>query len=329
MKDIGHLSVTKSSRGFTIVELLIVIVVIGILAAITIVSFNGVTKRATQAQIAADLSNSVTKLKLDMVDLGNSYPLTVASANGGQGLPASSGTTYQYTVDNSVNPPTFCLTATNGSTSYFTTQNGGAPTAGACPGHAVGGPPIITNYMPNPGGEVNTTDWTIPNGSAVSHDTTVFHSGSASIKVTMPANTSGTVGTGYIMGSSAVPSILEPNTTYSFSAWVYIPSTTTVGIESTVQGTGYSQKDNGASASTNTKNTWVLLTNSFTTKASGNINLYYLNNATTTAGQVFYIDDAMLTKGTNVYNYADGSHTAQGWSWTGTANDSSSSGPVL
>jgi len=42
--------VTKNKiKGFTIVELLIVIVVIGILAAITLVSFNGVTQRATKA----------------------------------------------------------------------------------------------------------------------------------------------------------------------------------------------------------------------------------------------------------------------------------------
>lgn len=36
----------KGVRGFTIVELVIVVVVIGILAAITIVSYNGVQKRA-------------------------------------------------------------------------------------------------------------------------------------------------------------------------------------------------------------------------------------------------------------------------------------------
>lgn len=41
------------SRGFTIVELLIVIVVIGILAAITVVAYNGIQKRAQTAQYAA------------------------------------------------------------------------------------------------------------------------------------------------------------------------------------------------------------------------------------------------------------------------------------
>ncbi len=36
----------KDQAGFTIVELLIVIVIIGILAAITIVAFNGIQNRA-------------------------------------------------------------------------------------------------------------------------------------------------------------------------------------------------------------------------------------------------------------------------------------------
>lgn len=46
----------KRQFGFTIVELLIVIVVIGILAAITIVSFNGVQTKARQAKINTDIS---------------------------------------------------------------------------------------------------------------------------------------------------------------------------------------------------------------------------------------------------------------------------------
>lgn len=46
----------KQQAGFTIVELLIVIVVIGILAAITVVAYNGVQNRAKAAKISADLS---------------------------------------------------------------------------------------------------------------------------------------------------------------------------------------------------------------------------------------------------------------------------------
>ncbi len=42
------------SRGFTIVELLIVIVVIGILAAITIVAFNGVQQRAKDSRMQSE-----------------------------------------------------------------------------------------------------------------------------------------------------------------------------------------------------------------------------------------------------------------------------------
>lgn len=51
------------SKGFTIVELLIVIVVIGILAAITIVAYNGVQTRARQAKIQQDqqaISTAIT-----------------------------------------------------------------------------------------------------------------------------------------------------------------------------------------------------------------------------------------------------------------------------
>ena len=48
------------SRGFTIVELLIVIVVIAILAAITIVAYNGIQNRA-KASAAQELANQVVK----------------------------------------------------------------------------------------------------------------------------------------------------------------------------------------------------------------------------------------------------------------------------
>lgn len=53
-----------NKKGFTIVELLIVIVVIGILAAITIVAYNGIQLRARDADRVSDISQIQKKLEI-------------------------------------------------------------------------------------------------------------------------------------------------------------------------------------------------------------------------------------------------------------------------
>lgn len=66
----------KSIKGFTIVELLIVIVVIGILATVTLVAFNGISQKATVSSIQSDLENNSKLLKNYYTEYG-SYPIDV------------------------------------------------------------------------------------------------------------------------------------------------------------------------------------------------------------------------------------------------------------
>jgi len=57
---IKSISKIRKERGFTIVELLVVIVVIGILAAITIVSYTGITAKANKAAAIQNSSSVMT-----------------------------------------------------------------------------------------------------------------------------------------------------------------------------------------------------------------------------------------------------------------------------
>jgi len=129
----SYYSLTSSTslKGFTIVELLVVIVIIGILAAITIVSYTGVTSRAVAASLQSDLANASQQLKMFQVE-NSAYPTANNCPTPGAGeicLKASDSTTYNYTVDNSVNPQTFCLVATKNSQTY-TVMHYGTPTEG-------------------------------------------------------------------------------------------------------------------------------------------------------------------------------------------------------
>lgn len=63
----------KNSKGFTIVELLIVIVVIGILAAITIVSYTGIQSKARTAASVSTVDQVRIKTAIWNASLG-AYP---------------------------------------------------------------------------------------------------------------------------------------------------------------------------------------------------------------------------------------------------------------
>ena len=73
------ISKLKNNRGFTIVELLIVIVVIGILAALVIVTYNGIQQKARDTERKTDIKALQGHLEAYWADNAK-YP-TLAEAN--------------------------------------------------------------------------------------------------------------------------------------------------------------------------------------------------------------------------------------------------------
>lgn len=68
----------KNKQGFTIVELLVVVVVIAILATITIVAYNGVVGRAKSLAISNSLQNTATQMEIATINDGPQTTLPAA-----------------------------------------------------------------------------------------------------------------------------------------------------------------------------------------------------------------------------------------------------------
>lgn len=111
----------KGFLGFTIVELLVVIVIIGILAAITIVSYVGIAKKATEAGLISDLSGAKEQLELFNIENGK-YPDTIrcdiADNNVNKCIKSNVITPSDYIPNISSSPTSYRLTAKTGNISF-------------------------------------------------------------------------------------------------------------------------------------------------------------------------------------------------------------------
>jgi type II secretion system protein G len=95
---------SQKITGFTIIELLIVIAVIGVLAAITIITLTGIVSKAQETSVKNDMRNISKQLELYKVD-GNRYPTATDLQN--QGIKVNkmtygvnpTGATIFYCVD--------------------------------------------------------------------------------------------------------------------------------------------------------------------------------------------------------------------------------------
>ena len=117
----------ERAAGFTIVELLIVVVVIAILAAITIVSYNGIQQRATASSLQSEVSQALKKVEsLKTLSGTDTYPTSQANA----GLSTSGSGVLSYFNEPISN--TYCIESKKGTVSYSANSITKAVTAGEC-----------------------------------------------------------------------------------------------------------------------------------------------------------------------------------------------------
>lgn len=120
----------KANAGFTIVELLVVIVIIGILAAISIVSYTGISTKANVTALTSDLASAKKQFALYYTEHGV-YPTNLDNNNCPTGstspspdtnycLKPSSGNKFSILDTNGI---TYTLTATRGSLDYKVTES--------------------------------------------------------------------------------------------------------------------------------------------------------------------------------------------------------------
>jgi prepilin-type N-terminal cleavage/methylation domain-containing protein len=135
----------SKQRGFTIVELLIVIVVIGILAAITIVAYNGIQGRAKVAAMQSNLQQAAKKLETYKVANNDFYPPDLATA----GITAPDGTTYNYQP--SADYRSYLMSGTASGMTYRVSNLAQNPVEGSISGVLSSGSTCPTGFIVVPG----------------------------------------------------------------------------------------------------------------------------------------------------------------------------------
>jgi len=197
-------------RGFTIVELLIVIVVIAILAAITIVAYNGIQQRAKAAAAQSEVSQILKKIEaVKTLNGTDQYPTDAASL----GLTGDSAAYYNDPINN-----TYCAQSKKSGVAYSITNLDTTPTLGDCTERGLLGWWQFNN-SPNDNGP-NGLNGAITGNvvSATGQDNQADHSYEFSSGATSYVN---------VAGSSSI------NDAQTFSVWVQ-PANWTTPIATTI-----------------------------------------------------------------------------------------------
>ncbi|MAU34120.1 hypothetical protein CL689_01425 [Candidatus Saccharibacteria bacterium] len=299
--------VAQSRLGFTIVELLIVIVVIAILAAITIVAYNGIQQSARLATVQSDLTNNAKLLEtVKTSSASEQYPANQAAAN----LRPSQGTTLVYTAytTSAGAQKGYCLQATQGQVTYFTTAQG-ATYEGSCT--------TVTNIVLNPNIEQGTSGINLGvNSASCTRQAAAAEFGSFGLRCT----TSSTSDSGAQFSASTS---VTAGTNYTASFTLRNQSSASYAFSLSVQNTGGTSGRDTQTLAPGESRRFRL---SWTPGTSGPVAFYALRQGGQSGAATFDVDGVMLVESSTA-TFADGS--SPNWRWNGTADNSSSTGPVL
>lgn len=122
---------TKRS-GFTIVELILVVAIIGVLATITVFAFGSWRERTATTEVKNELQSAGIALK-DKLNFGNSYP--VSAAEFATVYTPKADVTMTYSTPDS--GASYCVKAQSNAVPtivlYINSSDSQTPTTNACP----------------------------------------------------------------------------------------------------------------------------------------------------------------------------------------------------
>jgi type IV pilus assembly protein PilA len=257
----------KKEQGFTLLELLVVIIVIGILAAIAIPLFLDQRKLAVDASVKSDVRNTATQVQTWLA----ANPGTVASdataytAAGGKLVATGSNTVGvsvlsdgSYLVCGYVNN---AKTFTTANAAYVFDSSTGKFGTGTCTGGIVGGGSSTTpTPTPTPTVAPSITTTSLPDATVgTKYTQTVAATGTPAVKFNatgLPSSLQLDVNTGVITGTPVAAdgnksytvkvvadngSATTDSKTYTFSINAIAPTITTTSLPDSSVGTGYSK----------------------------------------------------------------------------------------
>lgn len=299
----------SQKQGFTIVELLIVVVVIAILAAITIVGYNGIQNRAKASALQSSLSQQAKKLSVWKIENNDTFPIDLSTAQS-QGMLTSTADVEYVGYIVSTDGSYYCATAQRSDgVKYSVTSTTSTAVEGEC----------ITNYLTNTSVELNTTN--LQNiGNATDRQIAqrpvgdAFNGGNV-LRITAGAS-------GSIAGYGSTSGSLPPGR-YTGSLWMR--SNTSIAVVPYFE--GGSTRTTVAQAGTTTLSTeWKRVWRTIDITAAGTVKVGFLASGTTASGNYVELDGFSLTPGATLYDFSDGAST--GWTWLGASQASTSVGPA-